>query len=177
MILMWFYVVKIKKNNTQLNQKQKKIEIQNKILQVKNIEILQAKEAAEEAAKVKSQFISTISHEIRTPLNAIIGATNLLNQSFPNQNQVENLNILKISSDNLLSLVNNILDFSKMEAGKMQFENIEFNLKNIVLDIRDLFSIKAAEKGVELLVNYDEKIPAVLKGIFRDCVEYCHLSI
>jgi signal transduction histidine kinase/ActR/RegA family two-component response regulator len=164
MILMWFYVVKIKKNNTQLNQKQKKIEIQNKILQVKNIEILQAKEAAEEAAKVKSQFISTISHEIRTPLNAIIGATNLLNQSFPNQNQVENLNILKISSDNLLSLVNNILDFSKMEAGKMQFENIEFNLKNIVLDIRDLFSIKAAEKGVELLVNYDEKIPAVLKG-------------
>jgi signal transduction histidine kinase/ActR/RegA family two-component response regulator len=161
---MWFYVVKIKKNNTQLNQKQKKIEIQNKILQVKNIEILQAKEAAEEAAKVKSQFISTISHEIRTPLNAIIGATNLLNQSFPNQNQVENLNILKISSDNLLSLVNNILDFSKMEAGKMQFENIEFNLKNIVLDIRDLFSIKAAEKGVELLVNYDEKIPAVLKG-------------
>jgi signal transduction histidine kinase/CheY-like chemotaxis protein/Flp pilus assembly protein TadD len=163
-ILMWFYVVKIKKNNTQLNQKQKKIEIQNKILQVKNIEILQAKEAAEEAAKVKSQFISTISHEIRTPLNAIIGATNLLNQSFPNQNQVENLNILKISSDNLLSLVNNILDFSKMEAGKMQFENIEFNLKNIVLDIRDLFSIKAAEKGVELLVNYDEKIPAVLKG-------------
>ncbi len=164
MILMWFYVVKIKKNNTQLNQKQKKIEIQNKILQVKNIEILQAKEAAEEAAKVKSQFISTISHEIRTPLNAIIGATNLLNQNFPNQDQIENLNILKISSDNLLSLVNNILDFSKMEAGKMQFENIEFNLKNIVLDIRDLFSIKAAEKGVELLVNYDEKIPAVLKG-------------
>ncbi len=164
MILMWFYVVKVKKNNTQLNQKQKKIEIQNKILQVKNIEILQAKEAAEEAAKVKSQFISTISHEIRTPLNAIIGATNLLNQNFPNQDQIENLNILKISSDNLLSLVNNILDFSKMEAGKMQFENIEFNLKNIVLDIRDLFSIKAAEKGVELLVNYDEKIPAVLKG-------------
>ena len=164
LVVMWFYLVKVKKNNTELNQKQKKIEIQNKILQVKNVEILQAKEAAEEAAKVKSQFISTISHEIRTPLNAIIGATNLLNQSKPNDDQIENLNILKISADNLLSLVNNILDFSKMEAGKMQFENIEFSLKNIVLDIRDLFSIKAAEKGVELLVNYDDKIPAVLKG-------------
>lgn len=164
LVLMWIYVVKVKRNNSKLSTNQKKIEIQNKILQVKNIEILQAKEAAEEAAKVKSQFISTISHEIRTPLNAIIGATNLLNQNSPNVEQLENLNILKISSDNLLSLVNNILDFSKMEAGKMQFENIEFNLKNIVLDIRDLFSIKAAEKGVELLVSYDEKIPPVLKG-------------
>lgn len=164
LLIMWFYLVRVKRVNHELNAKQKKIEIQNKILQVKNVEILQAKEAAEEAAKVKAQFISTISHEIRTPLNAIVGVTNLLQQSNPPTSQLENLNILKISSDNLLALVNNILDFSKMEAGKMQFENIEFNLKSIVLDIRDLFSVKAAEKGVELLVSFDEKIPAVLKG-------------
>jgi CheY-like chemotaxis protein len=64
----------------------------------------------------------------------------------------------------LLQLVNNILDFSKMEAGKLQLENIEFNLKSLIYDVKDLFSIKAAEKGVELLVSYDEKIPNVLKG-------------
>lgn len=164
LLIMWYYLVRVKRVNQELNTKQKKIEIQNKILQVKNVEILQAKEAAEEAAKVKAQFISTISHEIRTPLNAIVGVTNLLQQSNPSEHQLENLNILKISSDNLLALVNNILDFSKMEAGKMQFENIEFNLKSIVLDIRDLFSVKAAEKGVELVVNFDDKIPSVLKG-------------
>jgi signal transduction histidine kinase len=74
---------------------------------VKNIEVLQAKEAAEDAAGVKSQFISTISHEIRTPLNAIIGVTNLLHSGNPREEQIDNLNILKISSENLLQLVNN----------------------------------------------------------------------
>lgn len=161
---LFYYIVKVKKSNKHLQIKQKKIEIQNKILQVKNIEILQAKEAAEEAAKVKTQFISTISHEIRTPLNAIIGVANLLNQNAPQPSQYENLNILKISSENLLSLVNNILDFSKMEAGKMQLETIDFNLRSIVFDVKELFSIKSVEKGVELLIQYDEKIPSVLKG-------------
>ncbi len=161
---LFYYIVKVKKSNKHLQTKQKKIEIQNKILQVKNIEILQAKEAAEEAAKVKTQFISTISHEIRTPLNAIIGVANLLNQNSPQPAQYENLNILKISSENLLSLVNNILDFSKMEAGKMQLETIDFNLRSIVFDVKELFSIKSVEKGVELLIQYDEKIPSVLKG-------------
>ncbi|MDP1726963.1 MAG: tetratricopeptide repeat protein [Bacteroidota bacterium] len=161
---LFYYIVKVKKSNKHLQIKQKKIEIQNKILQVKNIEILQAKEAAEEAAKVKTQFISTISHEIRTPLNAIIGVANLLNQNSPQPAQYENLNILKISSENLLSLVNNILDFSKMEAGKMQLETIDFNLRSIVFDVKELFSIKSVEKGVELLIQYDEKIPSVLKG-------------
>ncbi len=159
-----FYARRIKAVNKSLQQNQKKIEVQNKILQVKNIEVLQAKEAAEEAANLKTQFISTISHEIRTPLNAIIGVTNLLQQSNPAKEQLENLNILKISSDNLLGLVNNILDFSKLESGKLQLENIEFNLKALVQDVRDLFSVKASEKGIQLLITYDDKIPNVLKG-------------
>jgi signal transduction histidine kinase/ActR/RegA family two-component response regulator len=159
-----YYVVKVRNAYKNLQLKQKKIEVQNKILQVKNIEVVQAKEAAEEAANTKSQFISTISHEIRTPLNAIIGVSNLLQQSNPKDEQVENLNILKISSENLLQLVNNILDFSKMEAGKLQLESIDFNLRNLVFDVKELFSIKAMEKGIELMINYDDKIPAVLKG-------------
>jgi hypothetical protein len=163
-IFLAIYASRIKEKNTNLQFKQKKIEVQNKILQVKNIEVLQAKEVAEDAANAKSQFISTISHEIRTPLNAIIGVTNLLHQSAPSKEQIENLNILKISSDNLLSLVNNILDFSKLEAGKMQLETIDFNLRNLALDVKDLFSIKASEKGIELLVSFDEKIPTVIKG-------------
>jgi signal transduction histidine kinase/ActR/RegA family two-component response regulator len=163
-LFMVYYILKVKTAYKNLQVKQKKIEVQNKILQVKNIEVLQAKEAAEEAANVKSQFISTISHEIRTPLNAIIGVANLLNTGKSYPDQFENLNILKISSENLLQLVNNILDFSKMEAGKLQLENIDFNLKSLIYDVKDLFSIKAMEKGVELLVGYDEKIPSVLKG-------------
>jgi len=159
-----FYIAKVKKAFKNLQLKQRKIELQNKILQVKNIEVVQAKEAAEEAYNVKSQFISTISHEIRTPLNAIVGVANLLQMSEPRLDQVENLNILKISSDNLMHLVNNILDFSKMESGKLQLETIDFNLRELVLDVKELFSIKAAEKGIELIVNIDGKIPNVLKG-------------
>lgn len=159
-----FYLAKVKKAFKNLQIKQRKIEVQNKILQVKNIEVVQAKEAAEEAYNVKSQFISTISHEIRTPLNAIVGVSNLLLLSDPKKEQIENLNILKISSDNLLHLVNNILDFSKMESGKLQLENIDFNLRDLVLDVKELFSIKASEKGIELIVNIDNKIPNVLKG-------------
>ncbi|MDZ4666320.1 MAG: tetratricopeptide repeat protein [bacterium] len=163
-IFMVYYLLKVKTAFKHLQSKQKKIEVQNKILQVKNIEVSQAKEAAEEAANAKSQFISTISHEIRTPLNAIIGVANLLNIGKTNPDQIENLNILKISSENLLQLVNNILDFSKMEAGKLQLENIDFNLKSLMFDVRELFSIKAMEKGIELLISYDEKIPPVIKG-------------
>lgn len=159
-----FYLAKVKKSFKNLQLKQRKIEMQNKILQVKNIEVVQAKEAAEEAYNVKSQFISTISHEIRTPLNAIVGVSNLLQMSEPRQDQMENINILKISSDNLLNLVNNILDFSKMESGKLQLETVDFNLRDLVLDVKELFSIKAAEKGIELVVNIDSKIPNVLKG-------------
>jgi signal transduction histidine kinase/ActR/RegA family two-component response regulator/Flp pilus assembly protein TadD len=159
-----YYLFRAKNGLKSLQIKQKKIEVQNKILQVKNIEVMQAKEAAEEAANIKSQFISTISHEIRTPLNAIIGVANLLQDSKANEDQIDNLNILKISSGNLLQLVNNILDFSKMEAGKLQLENIDFNLRSLVLDVKELFSIKAIEKGIELVVNYDDKIPQVLKG-------------
>ncbi|MCG9879556.1 MAG: response regulator [Bacteroidia bacterium] len=162
--LLLFYLAKVKKAFKNLQLKQRKIEVQNKILQVKNIEVVQAKEAAEEAYNVKSQFISTISHEIRTPLNAIVGVSNLLLLSDPKQEQIENLNILKISSDNLLHLVNNILDFSKMESGKLQLENIDFNLRDLVLDVKELFTIKAAEKGIELMVTIDNKIPNVLKG-------------
>lgn len=163
-VFLAYYVVKVRHANTDLQLKQKKIEVQNKILQVKNIEVLQAKEAAEEAASIKGQFISTISHEIRTPLNAIIGVSNLLQSGNPKPDQLENLNILKISSENLLQLVNNILDFSKLEAGKLQLESIEFNLRGLVYDVKELFSIKAQEKGIDLMVNYDDKIPNILKG-------------
>lgn len=164
LLVVVYYYIKVRRAFNESQQKQRKIEVQNKILQVKNIEVMQAKEAAEESANVKSQFISTISHEIRTPLNAIIGVTNLLHYGNPKPDQLENLNILKVSSENLLQLVENLLDFSKLEAGKLQLENIDFNLRNLVLDVRDLFSVKAAEKGLELLISYDERIPQVLMG-------------
>lgn len=159
-----YYFIKLHKQNKQLLGKQRKIEVQNKILQVKNIEILQAKEAAEELANINSTFVSSISNEIRSPINDIIGVANLLKMSDPRPNQLDNLNVLHHSIENLLLLVNNVLDFNKLEAGKLQLENIDFNLQSVALDVKELFLIKAIEKNIELVLNFDENIPAVLKG-------------
>ncbi len=163
-LVLLFRHIDVFKKNKYLLGKQRKIEVQNKILQVKNIEILQAKEAAEELANIKSQFVNSISNEIRSPINDIIGASNLLTMDDPKPSQLDNLKVLNSSIENLLLLVNNVLDFGKLEAGKIQLENIDFDLRNLVEDVRELFVIKAMEKNIDLHLEFDENIPSVLKG-------------
>ncbi|GAL86435.1 signal transduction histidine kinase [Sporocytophaga myxococcoides] len=122
------------------------------------------KEHAEASSKAKEQFISVISHEIRTPMNTVVGMTNLLLQSQHYPEQRDYLNALKASSDNLLAIVNDILDLSKIESGKIFFEQTDFSLRNLLEDLRKTFAFKAAEKNVLITLNVSNDIPLYLKG-------------
>eukprot|EP01117_Protostelium_nocturnum_P016797 TRINITY_DN6720_c0_g1_i2.p1 TRINITY_DN6720_c0_g1~~TRINITY_DN6720_c0_g1_i2.p1 ORF type:complete len:961 (+),score=295.08 TRINITY_DN6720_c0_g1_i2:157-3039(+) len=112
-----------------------------------------AEKMAIEATKAKSSFIANISHEIRTPLNGVCGMTELLFDSQLDSNQRESVNIIKKSSEMLLVLINNILDFSKLDVGKMKLEKSEFDVQNVVEDIIDLLGEGANSKGIELLYS------------------------
>jgi PAS domain S-box-containing protein len=131
-------------------------------IEAKNILIL-AKEEAEQAAVAKTQFLSTMSHEIRTPMNAVIGITHLLMQN-AREDQAEYLKILKFSAENLLVLINDILDFNKIEAGKITFEEVDFSLKDLLINIRAALLQKAIDKGIQLKLMMEDDLPEAVKG-------------
>jgi signal transduction histidine kinase/CheY-like chemotaxis protein len=113
---------------------------------------------AEKSSLAKSEFLSTMSHEIRTPLNAVIGMSNLLMMGNPRPDQEENLEILKFSANNLLAIVNDVLDFNKIESGKVVFENIRFNLAELMHNICGGQIIKANEKGLIFKLKVDDAL-------------------
>ncbi len=113
---------------------------------------------AEESSKAKAEFLSTMSHEIRTPLNSIIGTAHLLNAGNPRPDQIKQLNLLRFSSENLLAIVNDILDYNKIEEGKIVLDFVEFSLFELVESIVLSHKQRADEKGLELLFDLDEKV-------------------
>ncbi len=123
-----------------------------------------AKERAEENARFKEQFLSTMSHEIRTPLNAIIGMTRLLANTNPTPGQINYIKALEVSGNNLLRLINDILDYSKLEAGKMVIEEIEFSPAEQIEALASSYRYIAEEKGLQFIVDLDEKTPPLVAG-------------
>jgi signal transduction histidine kinase len=124
-------------------------------------ELIKAKLLAEKAALAKSEFLSIMSHEIRTPLNAIIGIANLLPK---NEENKENIDALKFSSDHLLLLINDILDFNKLEDGNIRFNKNNIHLRSLVNKIVQMSMAKANEKNTGISVSINEKVPEIIEG-------------
>ena len=127
-------------------------------------ELQREKLAAESANNAKSIFLANMSHEIRTPLNAILGFTELLQRDENlSQSQRANINVIHRSGDMLLSLINNVLDLSKIEAGRMIMNEQVFSLRAMLSNLQEMFRLRAAEKDVDLIFECDEKVPTLLR--------------
>jgi len=111
-----------------------------------NAQLVEAKERAEEASCIKSEFLANISREIRAPMNGVVGMTELALEI----EQREYLELVTTSADSLLSIINDVLDFSKVEAGTLQVDRVDFDLRDTLEDVLKAFGVRAAQRGLEL---------------------------
>ena len=119
---------------------------------------------AKAATKAKSEFLANMSHEIRTPMNAIMGFTDLLSKTALSDKQKDYIQKIQLASHSLLRIINDILDLSKIEAGKMEMEHTAFRIQDVMDSLSDMFSNKAAEKGIELLISVAPETPIQVMG-------------
>ncbi len=140
-------------------------ELELRVLE-RTTELIKAKDTAEAATRAKAEFLANMSHEIRTPMNSVIGFTELLlDESEPlSPEQRDNLESIRINGNALLTIINDILDSSKMESGKLVLEDQPFNLRSCVEESLDLVSVKASEKGLSLSYTIDKEVPETIIG-------------
>lgn len=140
-----------------LNQMAQRINVQMDELRAES-------ERAEQAAQAKSDFLANMSHEIRTPMNAILGLSELMQKTPLNSTQQHYLSNINQSSQTLLGIINDVLDYSKIEAGKLALESIPFNVSEMACNLHNIFMFQAEQKKIEFLVELDDALPEQLQG-------------
>ncbi len=163
--IIWFiYFWRNKRLRNRAKQLEVLIEERTSELQQQKLKAEEAALRAEQSEKAKEEFLANMSHEIRTPMNAIMGMTRLLIDKDPKESQKRYLRAIRQSSDNLLVIINDILDLSKIDAGKMELEEVPFIFRNLLNNLEEIMKFKSDEKGLDFSIVIDDAIPECVIG-------------
>lgn len=180
-----YLIYSTKKNNALLKRNQIQLASKNDALVKQNEQILKSQQLAQQAVKTKTNFIRNISHEIRTPLNAINAIAELIKQDNLTIEQLENVSMLKKSTQKLTKLVNNILDFNNLDSGNSEFNDTEFKIQQMVNGLKDIYSEKIKNKGLEFITDYPTnntityksdalRIAQVVSNLISNAINFTH---